>query len=329
MAAVAEPSLSPASFIRDAVDATLEDESFTTGSEVAARALGAAETLKCWCEDKSNEIPYTEFSEQLLKELKETIPPDMTVNRERIWRSFFNLRSSSAFSSMWRTFLHQAGITPTPILYQHLTDWIFRKLIQNHFSYSSTSQSATPGTSIDEGNALRYAAGYVVRHVMKKIWASNPVHKDDLLSCCQSLLRMYSTSDSQNTAEEWTNLVDRGGLFHVKETTFQLFVALEDEVRKYLGQLSSPHSLAQKAQFLKSLCRCDDVQFYWCISAADFEVVDTDVHEHVLKMVVDLFLTIRGFSYASAWIENYKQVHKKSTQRSKGLRKRLYTDLTM
>ena len=51
-----------------AVNATLEDSSFTMGSEVAAHTHQAAEAVKDWCEDKSNEVPYAEFSEQLLRE---------------------------------------------------------------------------------------------------------------------------------------------------------------------------------------------------------------------------------------------------------------------
>ena len=93
-----------------------------------------------------------------------------------------------------------------------------------------------------------------------------------------------------------------------------MFVTLKDEVRKYLGQLSSPYATGQRVQFLSSSCSCEDVQFYWCITAAEFEVIDTDVHDDLLKMIVDLFVTIRGFSYASAWIEHYKQTLKKSTQ---------------
>ena len=49
-------------------------------------------------------------------------------------------------------------------------------------------------------------------------------------------------------AEEWTDLVDRGGLWHVHETTFQLFYALKEEVQ----------TSALRAQFVEKL----DV--YWC-----------------------------------------------------------------
>ena len=52
------------------------------------------------------------------------------------------------------------------------------------------------------------------------------------------------------------------------------------------------------------------------------------MHDLSLNMIADLFVTVRGFSYASEWIEHYKQTHKKSTQCSKSLRKCLYTDKT-
>ena len=49
------------------------------------------------------------------------------------------------------------------------------------------------------------------------------------------------------------------------------------------------------------------------IAAAGFEIEDVDVHNLLLRLIADLYLTIRGFSYASAWMEYYKQAKKKST----------------
>ena len=96
-------------------------------------------------------------------------------------------------------------------------------------------------------------------------------------------------------------------------------------MRTYLNALSSPNTAGLRTQFIEKLIKSDDVQFYWCITTADFEVDDVEVHDYLLKMIVELYVTIRGFSYASAWIEQYKQLQKKSTQRSKSLRKELYT----
>ena len=88
--------------------------------------------------------------------------------------------------------------------------------------------------------------------------------------------------------------------------------------------MSSPAaSTGLKNSFLVKLVANDEVQFHWSIASAAFDV---DEHENVLRMIAKLYLTIRGFSYASAWVEHYKQMNEKSTQRSKGLRKRLYTD---
>ena len=47
------------------------------GSEVAAHAHEAAETLKVWCEKETNEIPYTKFSCLLLKELGGALPTNV------------------------------------------------------------------------------------------------------------------------------------------------------------------------------------------------------------------------------------------------------------
>ncbi len=40
-------------------------------------------------------------------------------------------------------------------------------------------------------------------------------------------------------------------------------------------------------------------------------------------MIVDLWLTIRGFSTAGAYVEYYKQCNKKSTTKATGLRRGL------
>ena len=45
------------------------------------------------------------------------------------------------------------------------------------------------------------------------------------------------------------------------------------------------------------------------IATANFEF-DRETHEKLLHMIVELYLTIRGYSYDSAWMEKYKQFTK-------------------
>ena len=44
---------------------------------------------------------------------------------------------------------------------------------------------------------------------------------------------------------------------------------------------------------------------------------------YILSMMTDLWITIRGFSAVSGWLEQYKQAHTKTVQKSKGVRKQL------
>ena len=69
-----------------------------------------------------------------------------------------------------------------------------------------------------------------------------------------------------------------------------------------------------KAELIGDVIKSDDVQFYWLISTADFEEEDNEVTDVLLKKIVELYFTMRGFSHVSTWMEKYKQSTKKSTQ---------------
>ena len=84
---------------------------------------------------------------------------------------------------------------------------------------------------------------------------------------------------------------------YIHDTTFQVFCALEEEVRSSLHTLVLEPTRTHKDKLISQLLSSEDIQFYWCI--------------------VDLFVIVCGFAFASARIEKHKQSEKKSTQRSK------------
>ena len=61
----------------------------------------------------------------------------------------------------------------------------------------------------------------------------------------------------------------------------------------------------------------EDVQFLWTMLSAEWEEGSATA---LLEMVVTQWVIIRGFAYASAWLEKYKAAQKKTTQKSKGIR---------
>lgn len=106
------------------------------------------------------------------------------------------------------------------------------------------------------------------------------------------------------TAEEWTNIKDRGGLSYVKSTTYLFFLAVEEEIRCRLPSLQSLGS--HKDHLSKSIMSSEDVLFYWLITTADFEIEDSGVCEELLKRIVELYVTIRCFTFATVSMEKFK-----------------------
>ena len=69
-----------------------------------------------------------------------------------------------------------------------------------------------------------------------------------------------------------------------------------------------------------TLQQSEDVLFHWSMITATW---DNEVAIKLMEMIVELWITVRGFSLASAWIEQYKKVTKKTLQKSKPLRKQI------
>ena len=64
----------------------------------------------------------------------------------------------------------------------------------------------------------------------------------------------------------------------------------------------------------------DDVKFYWTLISQDIEKADHAVE--LLADIAHMWVTIRGFSLASSWLEEYKK--KAKVSKSRALQKDLY-----
>ena len=174
-----------------------------------------------------------------------------------------------------------------------------------------------PMTS-EDANVVRYAAGYVCQKVYNKIEEPRRLNKDELL---KSIIDLVDADRGQEPSPSLTTAcikeVDRGGLWQVKEGTFMLFQAMEEEVREHfrMGKVSTMGE-GYRASVVKNIIENEDVAFYWSLLSTDISNDDADA---LLLMLVELWVTIRGFSFASGWIELYKQENKKTLQHSKSL----------
>ena len=81
-----------------------------------------------------------------------------------------------------------------------------------------------------------------------------------LVEILQKAVESVLAIDEQlSNTEDWTKLIDRGGLTHVNDNTYMLFHSMELEVRKHL---KSSVTSTQKKQIVDSVCENDDVLFY-------------------------------------------------------------------
>lgn len=123
--------------------------------------------------------------------------------------------------------------------------------------------------------------------------------------------------DAAHESTDWTEIVDRGGLIHVSDTIYMLFVSIEMELRRHLAPANPDLELISKS---KDVLENEDVQFYWATVSFDWEEREA---EALLHMIVEHYITVRGFSFTSGVMEKYKKENKKTVQKSKGLRKNL------
>ena len=111
----------------------------------------------------------------------------------------------------------------------------------------------------------------------------------------------------------------RGGLFEINDTCYLMFRDIELKVRKHLFSVLGRTNSCDKDTINSSLASDDNIQFYWAMLPTNIENEDHAIE--LLKEIIGLRVTMRGFSIAGCWLEQYKQATKTNAQ--KGLRREL------
>ena len=122
---------------------------------------------------------------------------------------------------------------------------------------------------------------------------------------------------------EWSRKLNRGGLFEVNDETYRLFREVEVKMQSTLMAVlkRSVAVSGQKQSIIDAVANDDDVQFFWALLTCDIQEEEDAIT--LLKDIVELWLTIRGFSVAGAWLERHKRKSKTNSRKSKALRKSL------
>ena len=117
-----------------------------------------------------------------------------------------------------------------------------------------------PALSFEESDALRHVAGYVCCTLWNRLHKSSNPKKDDLLLGVADII---SDDQGSATSSSWVRTIDRGGLVHVHESVYTLFVKIE--LRNNLRK-DQADSLSHNLKLKKSLA----------ISGGYFNLVSSD-----------------------------------------------------
>ena len=274
--------------------------------------------------------PYTEyfviFSRYLLSNIKScfTEKSSLQSEREYICTQFHALRTSDTFHTTWSTFLELSiRCNPGPAFYQHITQSILTNHIDQKYAVSQEHEAPLiPELNTIEQNALRYFAGYLWKKIISQIVKSNHEHQRTLL------LFMNNASgtdeiDTNDYSEEWTNIMNRGGLYQVSTAIYHLFYQMEVKIRQYYSLKRAVLEPKGKKEIIKEVCESEEVTHQWQLLTEDEE--DLRVVDELYEMIVSEFVTVRGFYFASSIVEVYKKISSKSLQKTIGLRKTIQT----
>ena len=119
-------------------------------------------------------------------------------------------------------------------------------------------------------------------------------------------------------SEEWVDMINREGLWTVNDQAYDVFLIMEDLIRRHFTLASN--RIEGAATCAEAVLGNNDLLFQWCIIAAQ---VEEDVSKLVLQRIVSLYVTVRGFGFASSCLELYKQAQHKTMSKTRALRSEL------
>ena len=300
------------------IQALLAEKSFYFTTRPAQLALKIATSLLQWAPNHSSDIAV--FENKLKELLSSCLASHTSVKgfKPSIWQKYHQIRTSDSYQSLWYTFIKTSVsiAIPSPIFLQYVGHNAFKELIKEQFPVRSPDElNIEKNLTYEELNGIRYAAGFVPRAIKKKLQkkkkSDNPLNKDCIL-CLDELIS--GDGDAGLSSSDWVNSLNRGGLVCVNDMTFELFLSMELELRSHLK--IKPTHLGDEV--VVQITESEDVLFLWSIISVSW---DSDCSTALLKKIAKMWITVRGFSYASAWVEKMKVAQQKTTQKSKGLRK--------
>lgn len=271
---------------------------------------------KCVANISSTQVD--KFAETIVKELTGLLSCDKRKKKRiklfQFWRKFHALRLSPTIRAAWEECadaLHFPQSTKNATLQVVLKRMVDSVIVSQSIDVSNSVRME--GMTKMEENVVRYVGGYVVAKIKKKF--PNQAEFLDAFKGGLSMDMDFSGHDVHDYTRIWTEQVDRGGLHHISDVIYNLFVAIEHICRRYLDtRVPSAGNISQK---ILEHCQNDDcVQEIW----KECDPGPSKKSGEIFNYAVQLFINVRIHSYSKRWSSQLLQSAKSNT---KSIRKTL------
>ena len=216
----------------------------------------------------------------------------LKVRCHKLWSSYHTVRSSQRYIDEKKELLSNASIVSAryaAMIYQYVGHYMLKELMEPyHTTTSFSTVQHYDALTYEEINSLMYSAGYVPRAIKTKLQKekTSPLMKDLLIYFDDMI---DSEGVINNGSRDWLELVNRGGLTCINGLTFELFLAIELELRSHFQVLQQEDIIEPATSAIKSN---EDVLFFWAILSAGWDETSAT---NLLDRIIHLWITIRGF----------------------------------
>ena len=240
----------------------------------------------------------------------------------------FHLARLNKIPPMWKNLTSGAGKLEVE---PHNLQAVSRELFDNsmtdffHLLRESVQQKKTEVKLLaDEENALRYS-GYVGMKLLRQLDKVKGYKAAQFRECLSKMSRCGQDASFLEYTVQWIEAVNRGGLFVVNDSTFELFRAIEIQTRQILpGHLAGSQCCSSKEELIQHIVHDEVVQLRWREVGAD--IIDEEDGNELLHKIVSMWVVMRGVSITSKWMEDYKLAKDKTVKKSRSLRKDLSSE---
>ena len=176
-----------------------------------------------------------------------------------------------------------------------------------------------------------FAAGYAVCILLQKHRKSSQPLSADFVSWLMHMLEgspldIEDDESSENCAAGWVNISNRGGLFILCHGAYWLFRDVELLLWLFVEKVNTSEACLDDKMAIECIVADESIQFTW--SKMDVVISKPSDSTLLLSEIVQNWITLRGFSYASSILEAYKRAKGCAIAKEKGVQKELQSSNT-